>query len=138
MVFYYGFLLLGGVLVFVALAHIVYQKRSSVSMISWMLFIVFLPHIAAPLYFLIGIRKRDPQKHKNFLSFSRIDTDEDYRLDDTEHAIAAILEKNGIPPATRANELELITGDVAAYRVLMDAVGCGDRTDRDSDICFCF
>jgi len=49
---YYTAVLLGGLLIFTALGHIIYQKRSSTSMISWMLFIVFMPYIAAPLYFL--------------------------------------------------------------------------------------
>ena len=130
--FYYGVLLLGGILVFTALGHIVFQKRSSGSMISWMLFIVFMPYIAAPLYFLIGIRKRDPQKHKGYLSLTRPEVFEPYLIDDEEHAIANILKKNGIPPATKANRFELITRDTVAYEMMIGAI-----KDAKTEIAIC-
>ena len=118
----YLFILVGGILVFTALGHIIYQKRSSTSMISWMLFIVFLPYIAAPLYFLIGIRKRDAKGKKAFVQFPHIKQYEDYHFEHTEHALANILKKNGIPAASGANAFALITSDVKAYEAMMEEI----------------
>jgi len=91
-------------------------------MISWMLFIVFVPYIAAPLYFLIGIRKRDNTYKKEMVQFPNIKEYEEYHILETEHALANILKKNGIPPASRANCFKLITNDVEAYEAMMDAI----------------
>ena len=91
-------------------------------MISWMLFIVFVPYIAAPLYFLIGIRKRDRPHQKEMAQFPHIKEYEEYHIFDTEHALANILRKNGIPPASKANSFKLITNDVEAYEAMMDAI----------------
>jgi cardiolipin synthase len=132
MLLYYGLVLLGGILLFTALGHIVFRKRSSGSMISWMLFIIFMPYIAAPLYFLIGIRKRDPRHKKGYLHFPEIESHRSYQIDDTEHAIANILKKNGIPPATRANRFELITSHTGAYEQMIEAI---DSARKTIDIC---
>lgn len=119
---YYTVILIGALLVFTALGHIIYQKRSSTSMISWMLFILFMPYIAAPLYFLIGIRKRDPKHKKEFVAFENIKEYEDYSLEKYDHALVNILRKNGIPPASRANRFELITSDSVAYEKMMQEI----------------
>ncbi|MBA1420645.1 MAG: PLDc N-terminal domain-containing protein [Epsilonproteobacteria bacterium] len=60
----YLFVIVGGLLVFTAIGHILYQKRSPTSMMSWMMAIVFLPFITVPLYFIIGIRKRESKHAK--------------------------------------------------------------------------
>jgi len=118
----YLFILVGGILVFTALGHIIYQKRSSTSMISWMLFIVFMPYIAAPLYFLIGVRKRDAQSKKEYVEFVNIKEYKKYLLEENDHALVNILRKNGIPPASTANRFELITDDIAAYEQMMEEI----------------
>ncbi len=91
-------------------------------MISWMLFIIFVPYIAAPLYFLIGIRKRDNTYRKEMVQFPHIKEYEEYHIFETEHALANILKKNGIPAASRANSFKLITSDVEAYEAMMEAI----------------
>jgi cardiolipin synthase len=118
----YIVILIGGVLVFTALGHIIYQKRSSTSMISWMLFIIFMPYIAAPLYFLIGVRKRDPKNKKSYVDFVNIKEYKEYLLEENDHALVNILRKNGIPPASSANRFELITKDTDAYEAMMQAI----------------
>ena len=41
-------------------------------MISWMLSIFFLPYIVVPLYFLIGIRKREAKHKKEYVKFDHV------------------------------------------------------------------
>ena len=129
--FTYIVIVIGVLLVVTAIGHIIYQKRSSTSMISWMLFIIFMPHIAAPLYFVIGIRKRDSKKGKSILQFPKVAQYDQY-LDKEEHAIANILKKNGIPSPTLGNRFELITDDKIAFEKMMHEIS----TAKESiDIC---
>ncbi len=113
------------------MGHIIYQKRSSTSMISWMLFIILAPLIAAPLYFIIGIRKRDSKKGKSLLQFPTVTHYDQYAFTE-DHAIANILKKNGIPPATFGNTFELITDDKIAFEKMMHEINAAKAS---IDIC---
>jgi len=129
--FTYVMIVIGGLLIITAIGHIIYQRRSSTSMISWMLFIIFVPHIAAPLYFIIGIRKRGEQKGKSLLQFPDVAHCEPYIVKE-EHAIANILKKNGIPPATSGNRFEMITDDLKAFEEMMAEIA---GAKESIDIC---
>ena len=115
----YIIVILGGLLIFTAIGHILYQKRSPTSMISWMLAIVFLPFITVPLYFIIGIRKRESKYKKEFVEFHTPNSRDAYNMDVSNHSILSILEKNGIPPATKGNTFTLITSSTEAYEQLL-------------------
>jgi cardiolipin synthase len=118
----YLLIILGAILVFIALSHLLYQKRSPTSMISWMLTIFFLPYIAVPLYFLIGIRKREPKQKKEYVKFHELNKNNPYVLNDVNNGFQNILKKNGIPPATRGNIYELITTDTEAYLRMIEEI----------------
>jgi cardiolipin synthase len=128
----YFIITLGGLLVFTAIGHILYQKRSPTSMISWMLAIVFLPFITVPLYFVIGIRKRESKHKKEYVEFYQSKSREDYTIDASNHSILGILEKNGIPPATKGNTFELITSDTEAYARMLSEI---ENATQCIDIC---
>lgn len=130
--FTYVLVLVSGILVFSAVSHILYQKRSPSSMISWMLSIFFLPYLVVPLYFLIGIRKREPRHKKEYLTFEQIDEHIPYVLDDPYHAFQNLLKKNGIPPATKGNTFELITDGTEAYSRILKEI---DNAKFSIDIC---
>ncbi len=132
MLFTYIFILIGAMLVFTALSHILYQKRSPTSMISWMLTIIFLPYIAVPLYFLIGIRKREKKNKKEYVEFHELTKKNPYILSDTDNGFQNILKKNGIPPATNGNTYELITSDTEAYERMLKEMG---NAQESIDIC---
>ncbi len=128
----YLLILLGGILVFSALGHILYQKRSPSSMISWIMSVFFLPYIVVPLYFLVGIRKREPKHKKEYVLFHNESKLVPYVLDDSTHALQNILKKNGIPPATKGNTFELITNDTKAYNRMLEEI---DNAKYSIDIC---
>ena len=113
--------IIGIVLLFIAIVHIIYQKRSSASMISWFLFLILIPPLAVPLYFVIGIRKRTPTYLKDTLDLDGV-VDKTHIYNASEHAIASILEKNGIPPATSKNEFTLISDDQKAFETMMSCI----------------
>ncbi len=128
----YLFILVGGILVFTALSHLLYQKRSPTSMLSWMLTVVFLPYLAVPLYFLIGIRKRESKHKKEYVKFHELNKNNPYVMSDTNNGFQNILKKNGIPPATRGNIYELITSDTEAYNRMILEI---ERAKQSIDIC---
>ncbi|MDM5263486.1 cardiolipin synthase [Sulfurovum sp. XTW-4] len=118
--------------VFSALSHILYQKRSPTSMISWMLSIFFLPYIVVPLYFLIGIRKREGKHKKEYVKFDHACEHPLHESDDAHHAFQNLLQKNGMPPATTGNSFELITNNTDAYDRLLKEIG---QAKQSIDIC---
>ncbi len=128
----YLLILIGAILVFTALSHLLYQKRSPTSMISWILTVVFLPYIAVPLYFLIGIRKRESKHKKEYVKFHELNKNNPYVMSDTNNGFQNILKKNGIPPATRGNIYELITSDTEAYNRMILEI---ERAKQSIDIC---
>ncbi len=118
----YILIIVGGVLLFSAIAHILYQKRSPTSMMSWMMAIIFMPFIAVPLYFLIGIRKRENKYTKASIQLHKAHEKDIHMPLNSNNALSAILEKNGIPSATKGNHYELITKDTEAYARLMEEI----------------
>lgn len=97
-----------------------------------MLSIFFLPYIVVPLYFLIGIRKREPKHKKEYVKFYPVSEHDPYVLDDPHHALQNILKKNGIPPATKGNAFELITNNTVAYHRMLQEI---DNAKYSIDIC---
>lgn len=127
----YLFIIVAGLLVFTAIGHILYQKRSPTSMISWMMSIIFVPFLAVPLYFIIGIRKRTPQ-HKEFVEFHMPQSHKAYTVAASNHKILNILEKHAIPPATKANDFKLITSSEEAFTQMLEEV---NNASISIDIC---
>jgi len=101
-------------------------------MISWMLAIFFLPYIVVPLYFLIGIRKREPKHKKEYVQFEQVSEHLPYQLDNPNHAFQNLLKKNGIPPATKGNTFELITDGTQAYKRMLEEI---EAAQQSIDIC---
>jgi len=101
-------------------------------MISWIMSVFFLPYIAVPLYFLLGIRKRESSRKKKFVTFHENEQYLPYTLYDSHHALQNILKKNGIPPATKGNTYELIIDNTVAYHRLLKEI---EQAEQSIDIC---
>jgi len=113
--FSYTFLIVGEILFLLALLHMVYQRRTPTSMISWLLAIILLPYLAVPLYFILGSRKRVNSKTKSMFSLRSV---KDLPLAEA-NPIDRVLRGNGIPGTTRGNRFELYADGVLAYTALM-------------------
>lgn len=120
--FTYILAIISGLLVFTAIGHILYQKRSPTSMISWVMAIIFLPFIAVPLYFIIGIRKINSRYKKEHVKLTETQRHLPYSLDASNYSIRSLLEKNGIPPASIGNTISLITSDIKAYELMLKQI----------------
>ena len=115
LIFSYTFLVVGEILFLSALLHMVYQRRTPTSMIAWLLAIILLPHLAVPLYFILGSRKRASSKTKSMFSLRSVT---DLPLAEA-NPIDGVLRGNGIPGGTRGNRFALYTDGTSAYTALM-------------------
>jgi cardiolipin synthase len=120
----YLFMVIAGIFVFLAVTHILYQKRSPSSMTSWLISVFFIPYIAVPLYFLVGIRKRKKKKKKtkSYVTFEKNRVTLPKISDGVQQSTNELLRKNGIPPATDQNDYRLITSDTHAYEILCSEI----------------
>jgi len=84
--------------------------------------IIFMPFLAVPLYFLIGIRKRENKYTKAIVKLHQPHQDHIFVPLNPHNGISGILENNGIPPATHGNHYELITEGTEAYSRLMKEI----------------
>ncbi|MDD3816281.1 MAG: phospholipase D-like domain-containing protein [Desulfocapsaceae bacterium] len=114
----YSFLVVGEVLFLSALLHMVYQRRTPTSMISWLLAIILLPHLAVPLYFILGSRKRTSSKTKSMFSLRSVT---DMPLEKA-NPIDGVLRANGIPGGTQGNRFALYTDGTEAYSALLQEI----------------
>ncbi len=116
--FSYTFIVVGEVLFLSALLHMVYQRRSPTSMIAWLLAIMLLPHLAVPLYFLLGSRKRTSSRAKSMFNLRSVT---DLPLEKASH-IDGVLRANGIPGGTQGNRFALYTDGTKAYVALLHEI----------------
>jgi cardiolipin synthase len=87
-----------------------------------MLAIIFIPFITVPLYFIIGIRKRENKYTKASVKLHEVNQENMHIDISSSNVLRSILEKNGIPSATKGNRYELITKDTEAYARLMNEI----------------
>ncbi len=96
-----------------------------------MLAIILLPHIAVPLYFLIGIRKRRSDQDKAYIIFNRSKNATFTPTTDIKPLIH-LLQKNGIPPPRSGNSFELICSGNVAYKHLIYEI---EQATETIDLC---
>ena len=119
LIFSHTFLVVGEVLFLSALLHMVYQRRTPTSMIAWLLAIILLPHLAVPLYFILGSRKRRTSfKTKSMFSLHSVT---DLPLEKA-NPIDGVLRANGIPGGTQGNRFALYTDGIVAHSALMQEI----------------
>lgn len=87
-----------------------------------MLAIIFMPFLTVPLYFLIGIRKRENKYTKSTFKLHETHPDHQHNSLNSNNPLSSLLEKNGIPCATKGNDYELIISDTEAYERLMEEI----------------
>jgi len=110
--------IVGEILIFGTLLHMLYQRRTPTSMIAWLLFLIALPYIAVLLYFLIGIRKQPDNKNKSFLHLQNSGAESAIEV----NTIDGILRSNGIAGVTQHNSFRLITDPQDAYMSMLDEI----------------
>ena len=120
---------------FVAVSHIIYQRRSSRSMIAWLLAIFSFPYVATPLYFLVGVRKRPSRWNKAPLGMEMPSAYEKYRTG-SDTRISRLLVVHGIPPETSGNAFRLIMDGTEACTLLLEEIARAEQTIEMSSYLF--
>jgi cardiolipin synthase len=105
------------IIIVFTMLHMLYQRRSPTSMISWLLLMIILPYFSLLLYFLIGVRKRPVRKKKSSLHVKSI-SESTGKI----NSIDGILRSNGIAGASGHNSFEFISESVTAYSTLINEI----------------
>lgn len=101
-------------------------------MMAWILSIIFVPFIAVPFYFLIGIRKRESKHQKEYLDPYNESFFQGISFQDNHLNMFSTLEQNGLPPTSGGHSFELITNAEEAYHTLLDEI---HQAKYSIDIC---
>lgn len=107
--FWNVYLLICHILSLIAFIRIIGQKQHTpTSITAWTLALAFMPYIAAPFYFIIGVRKRKVLKYSTL---------KDYQSDtvDSDCLIPTLFKSYGLNVASKGNEFKLYTDGVKAY-----------------------
>lgn len=107
----------GAILVLLAIAKLLGDRRQPTNTVAWLLAIIFLPWFAVPLYLLVGGRKLQRLARRK----SRIVTARPPASTPTEHALcptALVLAKAGSFEPVSHNEVRLLHDGVEAFEVL--------------------
>lgn len=99
-ILYHSFVVLGSLLIFVVLFHMLYHRRSPSAIIAWILSIIVIPYIAMPLYFILRLRKRENRYKKN----------------------PVLLENQDFNSPLANKNFKLYTESTEAYRVLLECI----------------
>ncbi|MFT6924909.1 MAG: cardiolipin synthase [Psychromonas sp.] len=105
------------ILIVFTMLHMLYQRRSPTSMISWLLLMIILPYFSLLLYFLIGVRKRPVRKKKSSLHVKST-SESSGKI----NSIDGIIRANGITGASEHNSFEFISESVNAYNILINEI----------------
>jgi len=112
---YYFLYSLGGLAILMSVIHMLYRRRSPISMTAWLLLMIIAPYFFVLFYVLFGIRKRVLNKEKSTLS---IEVKNEHP---PIHPIDALLRNNALPPSTQDNDICLYADGTDAYQALYNA-----------------
>lgn len=120
----HGVFIVGEILIVFTLIHMLYQRRTPTSMISWLLFFIAVPYLSVLLYFLIGVRKQPTINDKSALTIKSSGDESSIEV----NSIDGILRSNGIAGVSAHNSFEFITDSVIAYTTLMEAIDKAEKS----------
>ena len=113
----HGVFIVGELLIVTTILHMLYQRRTPTSMISWLLFMILVPYVSIVLYFMIGVRKQPTKNNKSPLTLKS------YGERTTEvNSVDGILRANGIAEVSQHNSFRLITDSIQAYDMMINAI----------------
>ena len=116
--------IVGELLILFTMFHMLYQRRTPTSMISWLLFMIVVPYVSVILYFLIGVRKQPARNDKLGLTLKSIGGE---RVNEV-NSIDGILRSNGIAGVSKHNSFELITDSVKAFEIMINAIRSAEKS----------
>jgi len=116
-ILYYSLIILGELLIVFVLTHMLYKRRTPMSILAWLLLMILIPYISVVLYFLFGSRKRKNRYKKEYIKLQK--RGQSYNK---TNLINEVLKSYGIADASENEKFELYTDSREAYRVFMESV----------------
>jgi len=116
-VLYYGLLILGEILIVLVLIHMLYNRRSRISMMAWLLSMILVPYISVFLYFMFGSRKRKNRYKKEYIKLKK--RTQTYTK---PNHINRVLRSYGVADASENEYVELYTDSTKAYEKFMSCI----------------
>lgn len=116
-ILYHSLIVFGEIIIMLTFIHMLYRRRSSASMIAWLLFIILLPYVAVVLYFIFGLRKRKSRYKKTHIKLKKHEYDRE-----NSNPISNILKNYNIADVCSNEHFELCTDSVKAYEIFLNCV----------------
>jgi cardiolipin synthase A/B len=108
----------GVVLMVLAIAKILSERRTPQSIAAWLLVIVLLPWVGVPLFLAFGGRKmRELADSKRDVELRRVPS-----RTGSDSPVEQTLRSLGLPPATEGNRVKFAFDGVAAYEALISMI----------------
>lgn len=113
-IFYHTLLVLGEILIIAVFINMIYQRRSSTSMIAWLLFFILVPYVTVILYLIFGFRKR-----KNRYVKQDIPLKHPQKEKQPNNAISNILENYAIFETLSNEKFKIYNTPQDAYKIFI-------------------
>jgi len=115
----------GYLLAIMGIAHMLRHRRSPSATIAWLLAFVLLPYVGVIAYLMFGGRKvRSNATRKEPLSLTPAEADERAPANDFD----LLLQRFGLPGATRGNQVKMCANGVEGYAGLLQVIESAKRT----------
>jgi len=114
----HGIFIIGELLILFTMLHMLYQRRTPTSMISWLLFIIIVPYFSVLIYFLIGVRKQSAKDGMLSLHLKSCNNEPPVEV----NVMDGILRRNGIPGVSQHNSFDFISQSDKAYEAMMQEI----------------
>jgi cardiolipin synthase len=108
--------------------HVLASKRSSQSLLGWLVALIFVPPLGIPLYLVFGTRKLAQRARSPGRAQASVGAPAMARATPSSQGIQRILVGSGLPPAVAGNRFDLIADGVGAYRALLELIAGARRT----------
>ncbi|MDX1808822.1 MAG: phospholipase D-like domain-containing protein [Sulfurospirillaceae bacterium] len=116
-ILYHSLIVFGEILIMFTFIHMIYRRRSSASMIAWLLFIILVPYIAVVLYFIFGFRK-----HKKSYTKTNMHLKKHKYEHKTLNPISEILRNYNIADTCNNEYFKLYSDPIKAYEIFIECI----------------
>ncbi len=122
-VLYHSLIIVGELFVIVVFLNMLRERKSSASMISWLLFLVFVPYVAVLFYFIFGSRKQKFRYKKTPINLKK----HNYANKEIS-SINSFLNSYGISDISREENFKLFIKSTNAFEAFINSIKDANKT----------
>lgn len=116
-ILYHSLIIFGELLVILVFVHMVYKRRSPLSIMAWLLSMILIPYVAVILYFIFGFRKRENRYEKEHIRLKKRTC-----INDIHNPIHEVLKSYDVVDAIGNKQFQLYTDSTKAYNKFMQCI----------------